>query len=187
MMTETNEKGHHHHVNDKRHLSAAGPGSSGPSTQDINNCIMRERRLFMQTHLRMSKLKVDVSYSQSVVRQHKIYQNIPVLLGSMQGLLMTIFAVVASIFRMTPCMKAQQKKSEALHKELQLAYVGAAHPENGTNVVTTKMENSNDTTKVSKYVVPGNNSEIERKLRSLEKQIQQLRNNEVLMKVTDLD
>ena len=96
---------------------------------------------------------------------------------------MTIFAVVASIFRMTPCMKAQQKKSEALHKELQLAYVGAAHPENGVNVVTTKMENS----KVSKYVVPGNNSEIERKLRSLEKQIQQLRNNEVLMKVTDLD
>ncbi len=85
-------------------------------------------------------------------------------------------------------MKAQQKKSEALHKELQLAYVGAAHPENGVNVVTTKMENSNDTTtKVSKYVVPGNNSEIERKLRSLEKQIQQLRNNEVLMKVTDLD
>merc|ERR1712167_378492 len=98
----------------------------------------------------------------------------------MQGLLMTLFAVVASIFRMTPCMKAQQKKSEALHKELQLAYVGAAHPVNG---VTTKMENS----KVSKYVVPGNNSEIERKLRSLEKQIQQLRNNEVLMKVTDLD
>ena len=36
-------------------------------------------------------------------------------------------------------MKAQQKKSEALHKELQLAYVGAAHPENGTNVVTTKI------------------------------------------------
>ena len=35
--------------------------------------------------------------------------------------------------------------------------------------------------------LPGNNSEIERKLRSLEKQIQQLRNNEVLMKVTDLD
>eukprot|EP00943_MAST-04B_sp_MAST-4B-sp1_P004103 g4103.t1 len=149
-----------------------GRGLSGgpppPSQQSINSCIMRERRLFMQSHLRMSKLKVDVSYSQSAFRQHKVYQNIPILLGSMQGLLMTIFAGLATLLRLTPCMVKQQKKSEALHKELQLAYVGGAHTETGNN-----------TTIVSKYVAPSDASDnnIKQKLRSLERQIQQIYND----------
>ena len=86
----------------------------------------------------------------------------------MQGLLMTIFAGLATLLRLTPCMVKQQKKSEALHKELQLAYVGGAHTETGNN-----------TTIVSKYVAPSDASDnnIKQKLRSLERQIQQIYND----------
>ena len=100
----------------------------------------------MQNHLRMSKLKVDVSYSQTVFRQHKLYHNIPVLLGSMQGLLMAVFGGLAIVLRKTPCMQAEQRKSDDLHRQLQLAYVGRSNVENNATTVTT--------TKVSKYIVP---------------------------------
>ena len=88
----------------ERRLPGAG-SSTPPTQQQISSCILRERRLFMQNHLRMSKLKVDVSYSQSVFRQHKLYHNIPVLLGSMQGLLMAVFGGLAIILRKTPCIQ----------------------------------------------------------------------------------
>ena len=158
----------------ERRLPGAG-NSNPPTQQQISSCIMRERRLFMQNHLRMSKLKVDVSYSQSVFRQHKLYHNIPVLLGSMQGLLMAVFGGLAIILRKTPCMQAEQRKSDDLHRQLQLAYVGRSHVENNATVTTTK---------VSKYIVPSEETsytdrnllKVEEKLRKLETQIQQLNN-----------
>ena len=43
-------------------------------------------------------------------------------------------------------MQAEQRKSDDLHRQLQLAYVGRSNVENNATTVTT--------TKVSKYIVP---------------------------------
>lgn len=168
-------------VESKERRLPGATNSNTPTQQQINNCIMRERRLFMQTHLRMSKLKVDVSYSQSVFRQHKLYHNIPVLLGSMQGLLMAVFGGLAIILRKTPCMQAEQRKSDDLHRQLQLAYVGGSHVENNATATATK---------VSKYIVTSDEAsctdtnllKFEEKLRKLETQIQQLKSGSIMTK-----
>ena len=74
------------------------------------------------------------------------YHNIPVLLGSMQGLLMAGFGGFSNSIAKTPRMQAEQRKFDDLHRQLQLAYVGRSNVENNATTVTT--------TKVSKYIVP---------------------------------
>ena len=59
----------------------------------------------MINYMRMSKLKVDVSYSQSKFEQSRLTTSIPILIGSMQSLVLTVFGVLAVFLKQLPCVK----------------------------------------------------------------------------------
>ena len=72
----------------------------------------------MINYMRMSKLKVDVSYSQSKFEQSRLTTSIPILLGSMQSLVLAVFGALAIFLRKLPCVKSSIRKTKRLHSSL---------------------------------------------------------------------
>jgi hypothetical protein len=106
------------HAGQGEEIQGGKGGQKKPTQSQINNCIMRERRHFMINYMRMSKLKVDVSYSQSKFEQSRLTTSIPILLGSMQSLIFAIFGGLAVILRSMPCVKSSSAKTYRLHTSL---------------------------------------------------------------------
>jgi len=118
------EEAHNRGLEEIVEAGTASNEETGPSDQDILTCIFKERRNFMQEHMRLVKLKADVAFSQTTYTQRALSSQLLVLLGSMQVIVMLVLTWVAIVIRQCPCIKKDIAHSKNLYREYQKQYVG---------------------------------------------------------------